>query len=161
MTLYKKGFTLIELLVVIAIIGLLSSVVFASLNSARTKARDAKRLSDLRQVGIALALYQDQYGTFCVAGAGAGSSGGMGWLNYPYTNPVGVAQQLVNLGYLGAVPVDPTQTSPTSGYMVYCTATNFTLYATLENPPPAMPNCTLNGITDYDTAYGKNYCISQ
>ena len=155
---YKKGFTLIELLVVIAIIGLLSSVVFASLNSARVKARDAKRLHDLRQVGLALSLYQDQYGTFCVANAGAG---GAGWLNYPYTNPYGVAQQLVNLGYLGAVPVDPTQTSQTTGYMVYCTANNFTLYATLENPPSAMPNCTLNGITDYDTAYGKNYCISQ
>ena len=55
------GFTLIELLVVIAIIGLLSSVVLASLTSARVKARDAKRLSDLRQVKIALELFYSQY----------------------------------------------------------------------------------------------------
>jgi prepilin-type N-terminal cleavage/methylation domain-containing protein len=52
----KGGFTLIELLVVIAIISLLSSVVFASLNSARAKARDAKRVSDLQQIRYALEL---------------------------------------------------------------------------------------------------------
>jgi len=55
----KKGFTLIELLVVIAIIGILSSVVLASLNSARQKSRDAKRVSDIKQLQLALELYFD------------------------------------------------------------------------------------------------------
>lgn len=53
----ERGFTLIELLVVIAIIGMLSSVVLSSLNGARKKARDARRLSDLKQLQTALELY--------------------------------------------------------------------------------------------------------
>jgi general secretion pathway protein G len=55
----QKGFTLIELLVVIAIIAILSTVVMAGLNSARLKGRDAKRLSDIKQVQAALELYYD------------------------------------------------------------------------------------------------------
>lgn len=55
----NKGFTLIELLVVVAIIGLLSSVVLVSLDSARAKARDAKRKQDIKQIQNALALYYD------------------------------------------------------------------------------------------------------
>jgi prepilin-type N-terminal cleavage/methylation domain-containing protein len=53
----NKGFTLIELLVVIAIIGLLSSVVLASLNSARIKSRDVVRKENLIQIRNALELY--------------------------------------------------------------------------------------------------------
>jgi len=49
-----KGFTLIELLVVIAIIGLLSSVIFASVNSARTKSRTARTKADLNQIRLSI-----------------------------------------------------------------------------------------------------------
>lgn len=53
----QKGFTLIELLVVIAIIGLLSTLAVVALNSARSKARDAKRVSDIKQIQTSLELY--------------------------------------------------------------------------------------------------------
>jgi prepilin-type N-terminal cleavage/methylation domain-containing protein len=55
----SNGFTLIELLVVIAIIGLLASIILASLNTARQKGRDAKRVSDVKEIQLALELYYD------------------------------------------------------------------------------------------------------
>ncbi|MFA6076751.1 MAG: type II secretion system protein [Candidatus Paceibacterota bacterium] len=60
----KKGFTLIELLVVVAIISLLSSIVMASLNSARAKARDAQKKTELRQMATALEMYFDKNNTY-------------------------------------------------------------------------------------------------
>lgn len=55
----RKGFTLIELLVVIAIIGILAAVVLVSLNSARARGRDARRISDMQSVSLAMELYAD------------------------------------------------------------------------------------------------------
>jgi len=60
----KKAFTLVELLVVVAIIGLLSTLSVVALNSARAKARDSRRLSDIKQLRTALDMYYDSAGTY-------------------------------------------------------------------------------------------------
>lgn len=65
-----RAFTLIELLVVIAIIGLLSSVVIASVNSARKRARDAKRREDLKTIQLALENYFDDHHQYPATTAG-------------------------------------------------------------------------------------------
>ncbi|MES2986093.1 MAG: prepilin-type N-terminal cleavage/methylation domain-containing protein [Patescibacteria group bacterium] len=60
----SKGFTLIELLVVIAIIGLLSSIVLASLKSARDKAHVSKLVQEVRQLKYAMEMYRSSTGSF-------------------------------------------------------------------------------------------------
>ena len=60
---YQKGFTLIELLVVISIIGMLSSVVLASVAQARVKGKDAARMNQIHQIDLAIQLYISTNGT--------------------------------------------------------------------------------------------------
>lgn len=60
----RRAFTLIELLVVISIISLLSSVVLASLKSARSKAKDSKKISQLIEIRTALELYRSVNNTY-------------------------------------------------------------------------------------------------
>jgi|SRR3989344_674863 len=78
----QRGFTLIELLVVIAIIGLLSSIVLASLNSARAKARDSSRKSELKALQIALELYYTDNGQYPASGPGSGCGTTDSWNRY-------------------------------------------------------------------------------
>ncbi|QSH39323.1 type II secretion system protein [Candidatus Kaiserbacteria bacterium] len=107
-----RGFTLIELLVVIAIIGILSSVVLASLNSAREKSRDARRIGDIKQLQLALEMYYD-------------SNNG-----YPSTTAALVPS------YIPVEPSDP-QTSAAYTYEVSGTS-NYVLRTTLESSHSAL-----------------------
>lgn len=91
----KKGFTLIELLVVIAIIGILASIVLVSLNNARQKARDVKRVGDLRGIQLALEGYYDDNQAY------PGDDGAA-----VCANLTGIADELVPT-YIAALPVDP------------------------------------------------------
>jgi len=58
----KRGFTLIEIMVVVSIIGLLSSVVLASVAPTREKARDSVRTQQVRQVDLAIQFYKAKEG---------------------------------------------------------------------------------------------------
>lgn len=69
---FKRGFTLIELLVVVAIIGILASVVLASLNSARQKGADAAIKANLSGMRAQAELIYDNRGCYNDDGAATG-----------------------------------------------------------------------------------------
>ena len=98
----RCGFTLIELLVVIAIIAVLASLLLPALGRAKGKARQAACLSNLRQIGFAFALYQDENDDRFPDQRGLKSSlGYRPWTDWPPSDPrAGWAAVTLN-NYLG------------------------------------------------------------
>jgi prepilin-type N-terminal cleavage/methylation domain-containing protein len=93
-----SGFTLIELLVVVSIIGLLASVVLASLNQARIRARDTKRIAEVGAILTALSLFYDEHGRYPCHAHDA---------SYSNPNFLGI---LKDEGLISDTPMDPTNT---------------------------------------------------
>lgn len=124
MNMNKKGFTLIELLVVIAIIGLLSTLAVVALGSARQKANDSKRLSDIKQVQTALELYYTDNNEYP-----AGTAIDLGDTNYACLNSEGFAAAGCTSPYMGLVPKGPSNDE----FYTYTVATStYTITGTLE-----------------------------
>ncbi len=72
---HARGFTLIELLVVITIIGILSSIVLASLSTARIKGQDASRITNIKSLETAIEFYFNDNKTYPQIGSAGVSTG--------------------------------------------------------------------------------------
>lgn len=159
----NKGFTLIELLVVIAIIGLLATLAVVALNNARTKARDAKRVSDIKQIQTALELYfVDASGYPAGTGLALGQGTDCTTACDTISSTNGIAATAAGTTYMGLVPADPSAAAAAadcaSGSTAVCnyaytqtgSGTGYNLWFYLEQNTGALaagPNCaTGNGI---------------
>ena len=118
----QAGFTLIELLVVVVIIGILATLATVALTSARAKARDAKRVSDVKQIQTALELYFSEE------------------QSYPASLPFGAPLVGPNSGHtymakvpVRTLPVDGTCTTSDYDYVQVSGSKNYALYFCLGN----------------------------
>ena len=167
----NRGFTLIELLVVVAIIGILSSVVLASLNTARSKARDARRKSDLNQIRTAMVMYFNENGNYIENGSGCGYNGdGGGWFNAGGGSfyPKSIMQCLIDAGVAKQEIIDPTgaksESSPTNSiysYMKYTCGNpaKTYIYAKLETASQSATATDGTCCSHCDNSYGMNYYV--
>lgn len=109
------GFTLVELLVVMAIIGVLSSIILASTNAQRQKARDTKRVQEIKQIQQALEVFITNQGS------------------YP-----ALLSNLVSSNFLPVVPIPPSGASGSCSasycYLPSTTLATYHLGVNLENP---------------------------
>jgi prepilin-type N-terminal cleavage/methylation domain-containing protein len=119
----NSGFTLIELLIVVAILGLLASIVLVGLGGARARARDARRISDLREIQNALELYYSAKGAYPASGWDTMKNAILG----------------ASLG-INKIPNDPNSPSTIYEYAADSgsTPTHYVLSAKLEQQNPAL-----------------------
>ncbi len=135
----RRGFTLIELLIVIAILGILSAIGIGNFKTARIKAVDTERKSDLQTIGKSLEAFVNDHRLYPLSdGSGkikCKSDGSICDWGTPFTDTTGTI-------YTAKLPADP------SGYTyVYSSAdgTSYTLYAHLDNTQdPALISPPLN-----------------
>lgn len=145
---YIKGFTLVELLVVIAIIGILSTIIIANVSSSKASGRDAKRITDIKNLQLSLELYYNDYN------------------QYPTT-----LGALVPI-YLSTLPSDPSSSvacstgAQSSCYKYAIYGANPTINVCLTSNPPlsyhlgALLESTSNSALtkDLDGASSETYC---
>lgn len=141
----RRGFTLIELLVVIAIIGLLSTLAVVALGSARQKARDSKRLSDVKQVQTALELYYTDNNAYPTAA----SSTVIGAGNFACLGSGGFGAAGCASPYMAQIPSGPSAGGADYSYTSAAGTTytiNFTLEGSVGNLAAGAHNASPSGI---------------
>jgi prepilin-type N-terminal cleavage/methylation domain-containing protein len=158
----NTGFTLIELLVTIAIIAILTAIITANFSTARSRSRDAKRISDIANIQLALSLYFDRCNQYPTNLTGALTTKTEGC-------PSGISLD----SFITKIPTPPqpgqttvyaygTNVDPFAGVPV---PTDYILGAQLENSSDVLID-SVNNPTPPNTVYSvvcntstKNYCI--
>ncbi|MDE2188749.1 MAG: type II secretion system protein [Patescibacteria group bacterium] len=140
----KDGFTLVEMLVVIAIIAILTGIIMANLMGSKAKSRDAKRVSDLAQIQLAIEQYFDRCNQYPTTISGTLTSIYQGC-------PKDSNNVQITLGnFISQIPNDPTGgnydyvTNNSVNSSQYPTPTDYLLHATFETTNTASAQSATN-----------------
>lgn len=160
----RTAFTLVELLVVISIIALLSTVAVAATSSARSKARDIKRLADLKQIKTAIDLYLETNGVAPQCGQINCTTPVTTWGDFTAIT--------IKPAYMANIPTDPLNVARQYGYYyvagirkasdctyVYGNSQDWMLATRLENPGN-YPNTCPGGVAAAWDNTSINYLLS-
>lgn len=146
----KKGFTLVELLVVVAVITILATALLVGFGGARARGRDARRVSDMRNVQNILELYYAKNGYYPNVTTG----------DCP-TRWTALTNAVTGAGVATKLPTDPLP-----GHEQYCYASsaasvsqNYTLRAKLENDDHAALNDDIDGTSNGIGCDDPYYCV--
>ncbi len=157
----KKGFTVLELVIVIVVMVTLSTLMFVSLETARQDNRNDKRVSDVREMQSALALYYRDWGTYPSAGSvTAGVNLASGTVTYLVPWPANPSPRTdgdcpdSDYTYMRV----PIGNNPGGSYSIkFCLGATTadigpgTSYAIPDNIITCVPNCVLSCNTDGST----------
>jgi len=146
----QNGFTLVEILIVVAIIGLLTSIVLVGLGSFRTRGRDARRVSDLRETQNGLELYYTKYQRYPAV------SGGDSWESLK-SSLIGAS-----IG-VSTISNDPLYPDKTYRYGVSSDGQSYVIAATLEDSGNSAlkddPDGTIYGVDCGNSTADTIYCV--
>ncbi len=170
-SLSNRGFTLIEMLVVIAIIAILTGIIVTNMSGAKAKARDAKRISDLGNIQMALELYFDRCNLYpqsdgvTVGQGGDSSSCGR--------QKPGGTQYYSMSDFIETIPTPPNSTSAeVYAYKATPDGRSYMLHTSLEvqndsitkdSVPDSKRQYNIDSANDfscYSTNAPTNYCLS-